>query len=323
MTFRPWTRGAIALLLGCSLLSLPASSLADDEAQQAYRDGIALFEKGAYKQAAEAFRKAYSVKVFWKMHYNIGQSEVAAHRYGLALDSFETYLVEGGDDIQMDRREEVLAEIQRLRLLVGVIELAAEPGAELIIDGSTRGTVPFPGMIRVAAGEHQIIIRKDGEVLRSQKIKIAGGMTTKVDAMPETSNEPEGGGAGSSTDISPGGSAATEDGPRVKLISGIVLGGVGIVGIGLGTGFVIKGSKDNERYQDAKDAGNDAKADDIWNNDVRIDSAVALSGFIAGGAFLAAGATFIIIDVVQHKKGAAEDESVALLVAPDGIGFSF
>jgi hypothetical protein len=48
-----------------------------DEAKELFHDGIDAFERGDYKQAAEAFRKAYTAKESWKVLYNIGQAEAA------------------------------------------------------------------------------------------------------------------------------------------------------------------------------------------------------------------------------------------------------
>jgi len=130
---------ATPILAAAALLVRPGAALAgDEEAKEWHSQGLELFEAQQYSRAAEAFRRAWALKPSWKLLYNIGQAEAAASQYGLALDAFEAYLVEGADDVPAERHEEVLAEIQRLRVLVGVVELSAPGGAELVVDAIER-----------------------------------------------------------------------------------------------------------------------------------------------------------------------------------------
>ncbi|MCK9461397.1 MAG: hypothetical protein M0R80_17340 [Proteobacteria bacterium] len=87
-----------------------ASSAQDeaDPAKAAFGLGGELFDKGDYAAAADAFREANRLKPSWKLFYNIGQAEAAGRRYGLALEAFERYLIEGGDEIAADRNDEVI-----------------------------------------------------------------------------------------------------------------------------------------------------------------------------------------------------------------------
>jgi hypothetical protein len=154
-----------------------------DEARDAYDRGVKAFDAGRYVDAAVAFRKAYDLKHSWKIQYNVGQSEAAAKRYGLALDAFEAYLAGGGDDVESARRDEVLAEIQRLRLLVGGIEFEGPAGATVVIDGMERGKLPLGARIRETAGvDHEVVIRaEDGtELLRRTGIRVGSGEVVTV-----------------------------------------------------------------------------------------------------------------------------------------------
>ena len=90
-------------------------------AKTAYTEAKELFEKKKYAEAANKFRLANELRPNWKILYNIGQSEAAARRYGLALESFERFIVLGGDDIAEDRREQILKEIDQFKKIVGSI----------------------------------------------------------------------------------------------------------------------------------------------------------------------------------------------------------
>ena len=152
-----------------------------DEATDAFNLGKELFKKEDYAAASEAFRDANQLRPNWRLLYNIGQSEAAAKRYGLALEAFEAYMAKGGDDIPMTRRDEVLIEIERMRLLVGELEITAPEGAKVIIDDVFRGNTPLSGALLVAAGvEHQVILMKNNDYLFNQKVKVNGGATRAV-----------------------------------------------------------------------------------------------------------------------------------------------
>jgi tetratricopeptide (TPR) repeat protein len=303
------------------LLAAPVTSEAD-EARDLFQQGIEAFESGDYRMAAEAFRKAYTAKESWKVLYNIGQAEAAATRYGLALEAFEKYLVQGGDDVPDARREEVLAEIQRLRLLVGVLEVKAEPGAELLVDGISRGTTPFDGIKRVAAGSHHILVRRNGETLFEKKVSVAGGITTFIDATPGGSDEiSSGGGEPTPADDDGSGGAEPEpDGVRNKLIAGIVVGGVGLVGVGIGAGFAAKGSKDYDAYLQAEEDGDQGEFERYQNDVLPKDQALMITGFAVGGALVATGAVLIVLDVLENKES---ESAVSLRPAPGGLAVTF
>jgi hypothetical protein len=173
---------ALGLLLAVTATARSVRADDDADAKVLYKEGVLHFEAGRFEEASKAFRAAYDAKPSWKLQYNIGQSEAAARRYGQALDAFEKYLAGGGDEIPAKRREEVLSEVQRLRLMVGVVEVKAPAGSELVVDGFSLGKTPFPGPMRVAVGGHVAVVMYDGKELLRQQINVAGGMTTSLDA---------------------------------------------------------------------------------------------------------------------------------------------
>jgi len=187
-------------------LAICTGALADDTAQPdqakaAFEEGATLFADGEFPAAAEAFRHAYEIKPSWRLLYNIGQSEAAAKRHGLAMEAFERYLSQGGDDIDEARRIEVTGEIERLRTIVGTIEIAAPDGSLVVIDDVERGHTPLSGRLKVAAGvEHQVEIRQGDQVLLARSVSVGGRENQLVEAKPgdevgavvaEPTSEPE------------------------------------------------------------------------------------------------------------------------------------
>ncbi len=151
-------------------------------AREHHQEGVKLFKADKFEQASQNFRKAYQLRPTWKLFYNIGQCEAAAKHYGPALESFEKYLVEGGDDVPTARRDYVSSEIRRIQPLVGVLQVEAPPGTMVIIDEEPRVTIPSMGPIRLAAGTHTVKLVRDEKLLLVKEIKMVGGMTITVSA---------------------------------------------------------------------------------------------------------------------------------------------
>ncbi len=147
----------------------------DAKAEATFKEGIEHFKRARYDAAAAAFQRANTLKPNWKIQYNIGQSEAAAKRYGLALQSFEKYMAEGGDDIPKIRQAEVIAEILRLRVLVGSLEINAPEGAMVTVDGIERGRTPLTGLLLVAAGvDHRVVVKHLDKILLDRAVNVSG-----------------------------------------------------------------------------------------------------------------------------------------------------
>ncbi|NLN63732.1 MAG: tetratricopeptide repeat protein [Myxococcales bacterium] len=185
----------LPVIVGGFLLFASVAKADVDAAREAFSAATTLFNDGDYTGAATAFRAAYDANPNWKIHYNIAQSEAAAKNYGSALEAFEAYLVSGGDDVPETRREEVEAEMTRIRNLVGFVVVTAPDGAEVYIADSLRGTTPLPGPIPVTAGrvqELRVVLQQQD--LLKRPLKVNGGQSLAVDvaapaASPSTSEQ--------------------------------------------------------------------------------------------------------------------------------------
>ncbi len=147
----------------CLVLVSGSAIQADDEvntpqAEAAFREGVEHFRANRYDEAALAFRRADEIKPNWKIQYNIGQCEAAAKNYAAALEGFEAYLAKGGDGVSVDRQEKVIAEISRLKAMVGVVEIQGEDGDVVLINGKELGALPSAARVKVAIGSTVIEI---------------------------------------------------------------------------------------------------------------------------------------------------------------------
>jgi len=147
-----WLSLLLITLLSFGFLSAVSADDGDEEARQAFDEGKQHYFEKRYDEAAKAFREAYELKQSWKLFYNIGQSEVLAKHYGLALEAFENYLAQGGDEVPEDRQAETIKEIKRLQALVGTIRVDGQAGDEVVVNGRVYGTLPRARRVKEIRG---------------------------------------------------------------------------------------------------------------------------------------------------------------------------
>ena len=306
----------LILLATTILAAAPAMSQEDNtsEARALFSQAMDAYSANDFRGSAQLFRKAYELKPSWKIHYNIGQAEAAAKQYGLALEAFEAYLAEGGDRVEVQRSEEVMSEISRLRLLVGTVELAAPDGTEVHVDGMLRGTAPLHAALQVGVGKKEVILILNGEEILKDEFIFRGGSPTRIAVENSTDAANVNADAGDTTAIEDDDATieTTRPTPWTPLrITGWSLAGTGAAVL---IGGVITGSlslsKKNSLDEDCKN--NVCSNPDDKN---KIDSAKKLGNvstalYIAGGALAATG---VVLLVLNKKKG---QESVALQVSP-------
>ena len=270
---------------------------------------MAAFTGERYEEAAQAFRKAYELKPSWKLFFNIGQSEAAAKRSGLALEAFESYLAQGGDDVPEARREEVLVEVERLRKMVGMAKIHAPEGATVFVDGVKRGEASLLGKFPVAAGvKHTIWAVVDGNKLPQKVFKVTGGDTVTVDLVEEVEKGP----ASDDPDSEPIDPGKSDDGSSRMTT-------IGWVAVGVGGALLLGGAITGGMALNLdSDLDNDCEDEHCLSNrqpDIDKLNNLSLTADILIGVGAAAAATGIVLLIVGHKKKGENEEPVALVPA--------
>jgi len=177
-----------------------------------YENGIELYEQGDAQAAAGAFREAYRLRPSWKILFNIGQCEAAAGRYGLAMEAFQQYLVDGRDDIPLERKDYVAAEILRLQALVGELNVEAPEGSTVMVDGVIRGKTPLTGPVIVVAGvDHEVVVIRRDKRLLEQTFKVWASRTHEIKVPEQSAAEKSGTGPGEEENDSVDNPVADED----------------------------------------------------------------------------------------------------------------
>jgi len=312
----------LAVFLAFGLLCSIAYS---QDAREMYSQGVELFEKGSYTEAAAAFRKAYELKPSWKIWFNIGQSEAAAKRYGLAWEAFEAYLVGGGDEIPDERKDYILTEIKRMQLLVGFVEVKAPEGIDVIVDTDLRGTTPLKGPIRISAGPQKIVLRKGIDALLEKDISVIGGTSTVIEfelpeekpaaaqAPPAPEPEPE--------EKEPEPEKTEPEEPEEE--EGIGLDTWGWIAVGVGGGMLaggaITGGMALSANNDLKDKYPDGNVPPEGKDDkdsMETMATVSTVLIIGGAAVAATGAALLIWDAFGSEE---EESSVSVAPGPGSV----
>lgn len=175
-TLRPGSRMGtlvLALMTAMSSLASPAYAQApkvSPEVSKHFALGNDYYQEGKYASALAEYDQAYELstdekgKRNWKILFNRGQCLVMLGREPEAIDSFQRYLEEGGDQVDASRRAQVEADIKRLRDRLGtiILEGTMPGGSEVTLDGRKMGKTPLPGAMIAASGFHDLVIRPPG-----------------------------------------------------------------------------------------------------------------------------------------------------------------
>ncbi|MBN2528260.1 MAG: hypothetical protein JXR76_17840 [Deltaproteobacteria bacterium] len=306
-------------------------------AQKEFKAAARLFEQGEYVAAADKFRQSYQYKPSYKILYNVGQSEAAARRYGIALQAFEQYLADGGDDVPQARQEEVRNEISRLRDLTGILEITAPNDAEIFIDNVLRGVYPANQRIPVAATVvHEVAIRTvDGTGDQVTRASVSGGDSVSVDLTSHEAESEETVVATLPTELEEEPATSTNEAlsdfngqtqtiavrkNKSRFIAGIALGSAGVGSIIVGSIFGgLALNKNTEVEKKCPQGICDEQFRDLVNDRDRF--AVLNSVFLfAGGALVAAGGVLVTLSLL--KKDKLNGPAVAVSPTPFGIAVS-
>ncbi len=164
---------ALTLLLGGHLAAAQSPSNAIAEAHNQL--GKKHYDEGHFDVAIEEFARAYSTSPDIRYLYNLGNASAARWKPVEALEVFERYLAEGGDQIPVERRNEVAAIIAEQQTRIAWLELRVAPdGATVRVDGKDVGKSPFAEPIPLARGEHLVFVSLEGHQSIEQKHQFKG-----------------------------------------------------------------------------------------------------------------------------------------------------
>jgi hypothetical protein len=212
-------------------------------------------------------------------------------------------------------------------LVVDVSGVTHPDGLEVRRDGTVVGSAEWGVAIHADAGTHTIEASAPGRKPWSQTVVVADGATTARvtvgDLAPLPVKQEEL--ATASTPVEPS-SPPPLDVPKEPArtsglkVAALVAGGLGVVGVGLGTAFGLISRGDHDDAVTAcpppGPCANTGGAD-LWRKAYDFGNASTVA-FVVGGVGLAAGTVMWVVAVKTSKH---KDASAALVVGPGSVGW--
>jgi tetratricopeptide (TPR) repeat protein len=160
-------------------------------AQNHFQRGVALYEEQDYDGALAEFARAHELVPNYRVLYNMAQTQVERHDYVDAVRLFAEYLDQGGSEIPPARRQ--AAERERTSLLERIATVQIESnvgGAELWVDGRSRGAVPSSHALQLNSGMAELRLEKPGYEAMSRELTLVGGDSVVVEMNLEPTSPP-------------------------------------------------------------------------------------------------------------------------------------
>lgn len=186
------------------------------------------------------------------------------------------------------------------------------------VDGAELGGCPFEG--KIEPGNRAVRVEAPGKVPFDKTVELKPGETAMIEALLV----PEG-----STDSDPAVIEPEDNGVSKLLVSGLITGGIGMVGVGIGGYYSYRAF---EHVQEGKDAvqAQDHVARQKAVDALEKDNKGMIVGFTAGGALVVTGLVLVLIGLRDDNGPPSNTESLKtsqgapeLRPAPGGLSVTF
>lgn len=318
----------VALVLFSSTAALAQTDLERATARDAANSGRAAFEAGQYEKAIDQFTRAEQLVhapphllYLARAQAKLGKL-VAAHETYLKItrETLKPNAPKAFSDAQGFAESELAAVDARLPYVTVTLQGAPADGVSVDMDGTllpaamigiplpldpgqhvfkaTGSAISEPVTVRIAEAAKQSIVLKARPVAAAPAVTPVAPLSAGTGA----TNEPPPDDAGS-------------HGTSGLRVASYVSFGVGAIGLGLGTVFLLKAKSTDEEagklFDQCSAASNGtgecgALRDDYEakNSDAKSQRSIGITSMIAGGVGVAAGVTFLILDASKSSSSA-------------------
>jgi hypothetical protein len=151
-----------------------------DEALTHFELGLTHFDREEWSAALAEFLRAREIYPTRSATKNAAICFRKENRFDEALDMFEA-LERDYPDLSDADRALAAHELAELRRSVGALFVrGGEPGASIIVDGRSRGTLPLAAALRVGVGSHVVRVYKEGFVPFERRVDIASQQPLEI-----------------------------------------------------------------------------------------------------------------------------------------------
>jgi hypothetical protein len=270
-----------------------AGEIGDADAGHGHFDrGVEYVQDGDLRAAVIEFKRAYIASPNFRVLYNLGQVFNELREYTEAQRYFQSYLTDGGDEIQPARKREVEASLAKLSGRIATLMLSSNVvGAEIFVDDVSVGKTPLNEPLRVSTGSRTISAAISGRPRIAQVIEAAGGdtMVVRLDFAPTAQQS-----------LAPAAYAAPAQSAKSKGPGALVWLGIGTGALAVGAGVTAYlAAHDSASYQDALRRRTTARElDDL---DSRATTKALVTDILLG-ATLAAGVTTLVVALLGNSS---------------------
>ncbi|HVJ91364.1 MAG TPA: PEGA domain-containing protein [Labilithrix sp.] len=167
---------AVVTLTAANALAAEPDKAAQEAGRAHFDRAVELYRESDFRGAIIEFRRAYNVAPNYRVLYNIGQTCLELHDYSCAIQAFEKYMGEGGEEIPAERRAQTEQHIARLATLVARVTVTVNrPGADVLLDDVSVGKSPLSSPLVVGSGHHRITATLSPHSPATKAIDVAAG----------------------------------------------------------------------------------------------------------------------------------------------------
>jgi hypothetical protein len=173
---------ALAIVLSGVAFSRVATADESKEAIEHFERGVALYKASSFEAALVEFDEVYRLSGNYRLLFNIGLCRMETKDDVGAIEAFKRYLLEGGDQIDKAKREEVNEQLQKLQMSVTRISLNtnATAGAEVFVDDQKVATLPLSGPLVVKVGKRRVSVSQGGRTA-TKTLVVTGGENAPIE----------------------------------------------------------------------------------------------------------------------------------------------
>jgi hypothetical protein len=316
------------LVLLCSTVALGQTDLERATARDAANSGRAAFEAGRYEKAIDQFSRAEQLVHAPPHLLFLARSQaklgklVAAHETYLKItrETLKPGAPKAFSDAQNFAEQELPAVDARLPYVTVTLQGAPPEGVTVDMDGTTLPAAMIGIPLPTDPGQHQF---KASGTATSETVTVTVAesakqtVVLKVRATAPVAAPPVAAAAGSAnlSSSEPPADNSAQHGSGLRIASYVSFG-VGAVGLGVGTYFLLKAKSTDDEAGDlfeqcvavnpAGDCGPLRDQYEAKNSDATTQRGIGIASTIAGGVGVAAGVTFLIMDLSSSGKSARQ-----------------
>lgn len=286
-------------------------------ARDAFLEGNRLFKIPLFSRAVEKYNEALGKWKHPAFYFNLAIAQINLGQYLEARENLELALKYGAEPLRADRFEEAKKQLVEVQAHLGRIRVSCPtPGAEVTLDGATLFTGPGDREVWVTAHAHEVTAKKPEYGTQARRVAVAAGAQETVSLSLRK---------------------LIEDRPWATWKPWAVVGaGVGIAAAGgvlhvlsahdfnaYDSGFLKLSCASMGCTEQQIDQGDPHLSSRL--NRARLEQKIAVGGYIAGGAMIAAGAVLLYLNrphlMEQEDTGSrAAGVAVVPVVSADMLG---